>query len=212
MNVPDGSRYNGTLNQDYWTFSPLAGISYIDKTWKATANLEYDFHTKSEGHTGLFAGVQAADPALFGPGGLFGPAAPNGCVGLNCAGIGYRNGDQFYADWSIEYRWGKLAFGPAGNFKYQPTSDSPGSGWTCAALAANPVYGGTGLTCGKATDVSLGGIIGYDMGLADLEIYAVDSVYNKDDYSGWKLFTRLSFKLDNSPPPAAAAPMVGKSH
>lgn len=210
---PDGSQYNGTLNQDYWTFSPTAGISFINKTWKATANLEYDFHTASRGHTGTYAAVGANTSAnAVLPAALI--TSPNGCVGIQCPGNGYQSGDQFYIDWSVEYRWGKLAFGPAGDFKWQTTADSPGSGWTCAMLKASPVYGTSGLGCGRATDISLGGIIGYDFGPAELEVFAVDSVYNKDDFDGWKIFTRLSFKLDDPAPKPepAAAPMVGKAH
>jgi len=203
---PDGSQYAGTLNQDYWTFSPTAAISYLSPKWKATANLEYDFHTKSKGNTGSFAAVQQT-----AVGGIPIPA-PNGCVGFNCPGIGWQSGDQFFIDWSIEYRWGKLAFGPAGDFKFQTTSDSPGSGWTCATLTASPAYGRS-FSCGKAYDISLGGIIGYDFGPAELEVFAVDSVANKDDFDGWKIFTRLSFKLDDPAPKAEAAkPMVGKAH
>jgi hypothetical protein len=209
FNGPDGTKYNGTNNQDYWTFSPNVNFAYIDKTWKLAANFDYDIHTASKGHTGFFAGVQQAAPPLANV--AFG--APNGCVGFNCPGIGYRTGDQLFIDWSAEYRWGKLAFGPAGDFKYQPTADSPGSGYSCATLAANATYAGAGLTCGRATNISLGGILGYDFGLVDMEVYAVDSVYNKDDFKGWNIFTRFSFKLDNPAPAApAAAPMVGKAH
>ena len=204
---PDGSQYNGTNNQDYWTFSPTAAISFINKTWKGSVNIDYDIHTRSEGHTGTYAAVASnvANPAI---------PAPNGCVGFACPGIGYTTGQQLFIDWSLEYRWGKLAFGPAGDFKFQTTADSPGSGWTCAALTNATAFGyGPDFSCGKARDVSLGGILGYDFGPAELEVFAVDSVTNNDDFKGWKVFTRLSFKLDDpSPKPAAAAPMVGKSH
>jgi len=204
---PDGSQYNGTLNQDYWTFSPTAGISYIDKNWKNSVNFEYDIHTASAGHTGTYAAINSA------AGGI--PiVAPNGCVGFNCPGIGYTTGNQFFVDWNVLYRWGKLEIGPVGYLKFQTTSDSPGSGWTCATLAASATYGPS-LGCGRAEDIALGGEIGYDFGPAELEVWATDSVYTKDDFSGASVFTRLSFKLeDPSPKPeaAAASPMVSKSH
>jgi hypothetical protein len=205
---PDGSTYDGTTNQDYWTLSPTVAIAYIDRNWKLAVNFDYDFHTASAGHTGLYAGIAHN---VFNP-----PVpAPNGCVGFACPGIGYQSGNQFYIDWSWEYRWGKLAFGPAGDFKWQTTADSPGSGFSCTALANSPVYGptGTGLTCGRATNISLGGIIGYDFGPAELEVYALDTVYNKDDYRGWTIFTRLSFKLDNPAPapPTPPKPVIGKA-
>jgi hypothetical protein len=202
---PDGSQYNGTLNQDYWTFSPGAAISYLDKNWKVSVNIDYDFHTASAGHTGSYAAVanNAANPGIL---------APNGCVGFACPGIGYTGGDQLFIDWSAEYRWGKLAFGPVGYIKDQTTSDSPGSGWTCAGLAASAAYGPS-LGCGKTEDIAFGGIIGYDFGPAELEVWATDSVYTRDDFKGSSVFTRLSFKLDDpSPKPAAASPMATKAH
>ncbi|MFY9692416.1 MAG: hypothetical protein WA776_16680 [Xanthobacteraceae bacterium] len=201
---PDGSQYNGTLNQDYWTFSPTAAVSYIDKNWKNSINFEYDIHTASKGHTGSYAAVAFNVPGA--------PAfvAPNGCVGFQCAGSGYTTGDQLFIDWNVLYRYGKLEFGPVGYLKFQTTADSPGSGYTCATLAAT--YGQS-LGCGRAEDIALGGEIGYDFGPAELEVWATDSVYTKDDFSGASVFTRLSFKLeDPSPKPAATAPMVSKSH
>jgi hypothetical protein len=186
---PDGSEYLGTLNDDYWTYSPVAAIAYIDKEWKLAVNFEYDIHTASAGKTGTYAALQQAG-AL--------PASLAQAIGN-----GYTSGDQLFIDWSAEYRWGKLAFGPAGYFKYQPTADTPGGGFTCASLTATL---GPSLSCGRATDVALGGIIGYDFGPAELEVYAIDSVYTKDDFAGASVFTRLSFKLDNPAPASAPAP------
>jgi hypothetical protein len=209
---PDGSTYNGTTNQDYWTFSPTAAVSYIDKFWKATVNMEYDFHTASRGSTGSFAGFQnnvalgALAPVVAAE-----TVSPIGCVGLNCPGIGYTSGQQLFIDWSAEYKWGKLSFGPAGDFKFQTTSDRPGQGWTCPALTTNPFYGTEGLVCGRATVISLGGIIGYNFGPAELDVYAVQDVYDKDDFRGTKIFTRVTFKLDNPAPAASPEPMIGKA-
>jgi hypothetical protein len=210
---PDGSQYNGTLNQDYWTFSPTGAISYIDKNWKNSVNFEYDFHTASQGHTGTYAAL--ASNTGIGPGPL--PGLPGG---IESIGNGYRSGDQLFIDWNVLYRWGKIEIGPVGYFKFQTTSDSPGAGLTCATLAATPfpaggTFGTNGLGCGRAEDIALGGEIGYDFGPAELEVWATDSVYTKDDFSGPSVFTRLSFKLeDPSPKPeaAAAAPMVSKAH
>jgi hypothetical protein len=208
---PDGSQYNGTLNQDYWSFSPGAAISYLDKNWKVSVNIDYDIHTASAGHTGAYAAIanNIANP---------GPTAPNGCVGFQCPGIGYTGGQQLFIDWSAEYRWGKLAFGPVGYIKDQTTSDSPGSGYTCASLQTTAVflggtYGSNGLGCGKTEDIALGGILGYDFGPAELEVWYTDSVYTRDDFKGASVFTRLSFKLDDpSPKPAPASPMATKAH
>ena len=195
-------RYN-----PYWTFAPTFNVAYLSKDWKIAVNGDYEFHTASRGNTGVYAGV-ASNTTLNT---LLGAAltAPNGCVGFQCPGIGWTSGQQLFIDWSAEYKWGKWSFGPAGDFKFQTTADTPGSGWTCAELAASPVYGptGLGLGCGKATDISLGGILGYDLGGAELQTWVVDSVYNKDDFDGLKIFTRLSFKLGGPPP----APMATKA-
>ncbi len=177
---PDGSQYDGTLNDDYWTFSPTAALAYLSPSWTITANLDYDVHTASAGHTGSYAAVAANVPGL--PAGF---AAP---------GIGYIGGQQADVDWAAEYKTGQWAFGPAGYFKWQTTADRPGSGWTCAALTASPLYGPS-LSCGRTTDIALGGIVDYDLGGADFQIIATDEVYTEDAFKGVSIFTRLSFKL-----------------
>lgn len=193
---PDGSRYQGTAQQDYWTYSPLLGISYLDKNWKASANFDYDIHGPSQGKTGLYEAL-----ALVG-------AFPQATA--NAISNGWTNGQQLFVDWSIEYRWGKLAFGPVGFFDYQTTGDKPGGGFTCAQLT-NAF--GAGLSCGKTIDTAVGGIIGYDFGPAELEAWFTQDVDTRDTFKGSAVWTRVSFKLDNpAPAPAAAAPMVGKAH
>lgn len=186
---PDGSQDNGTLNQDYWTFSPTAALAYFSKDWKITANFEYDIHTASAGHTGTYAAL----------------ASLTGVSAFAAPGDGYTTGNQAFLDWAAEYKIGKWSVGPAGYFKWQTTSDSPGGGFTCASLAANPMFGPS-LSCGHATDIALGGIVGYDIGGgAELETIFTDSVYTRDDFKGTSIFERLSFKLWG--PDAAASPM-----
>jgi hypothetical protein len=175
---PDGSTYNGTLNQDYWTFSPTFALAYLTKEWKITINSEYDIHTASAGHTGTYAALAAYD----------------GLTSLAAIGDGYTSGQQLFIDWAAAYRVGKWSFGPAGDFKFQTTADTPGGGFTCADLVTKGLAA-QGLGCGTATDISLGGMIGYDLGPAELEFYLVDSVYNRDDFDGIKAFINLSFKL-----------------
>ena len=177
---PDGSRYNGTLNDDYWTFSPTAALAYLAKDWRLTANVEYDFHTASAGHTGSYAAVAANVPGL--------PAT------YNAPGIGYVGGQQAEIDWSAERVVGDWSFGPAGYFRWQPTADRPGSGWTCTTLAASPLYGPS-LGCGRTTDIALGGLLGYDLGRAVFQIIATESVYTQDAFKGLSIFTRLSFEI-----------------
>jgi hypothetical protein len=190
---PDGSQYNGTLNQDYWTFSPTAAIAYLSKDWKIAINGEYDIHTASAGHTGTFAAL----------------AALTGNSALAAPGIGWTTGNQLFIDWSAEYKWGKFSLGPAGYFKFQTTSDSPGSGWTCATLSASPVFGPS-LSCGTAEAIALGAIASYDFGPAELQLWVTDDVYNRDDFEGWSAWSRLSFKLGGAPEAPAPSPMVTK--
>lgn len=180
---PDGSQYNGTLNQDYWTVSPTWALAYFSKDWVLSANFEYDIHGASAGHTGLYQNI-----------------------GFPAPGIGYKSGQQLFIDWAAEYKIGKWAIGPAGYFKFQTTDDSPGSGWTCASLAADSLPG-----CGSDQQIALGGIVSYNLGLADFDVIVTDSVYNKDDFSGWSVFTRLTMKLWGPEAPAAK-PMVAKAH
>lgn len=199
---PDGSQYDGTLNQDYWTFSPTAAIAYLSKEWKIAINAEYDIHTASAGHTGTYAAL----------------AALTGIPGFATPGVGYTTGNQLFIDWSVEHKWGKFSIGPAGYFKFQTTSDTPGTGTlfnepgvaiTCASLAADPAFGQS-LSCGRAEAIALGGIASYDFGPAELQAWVTDDVYNKDDFEGWSIFTRLSFKIDAFGAPAPA-PLVTKA-
>ena len=193
---PDGSQYNGTLNQDYWTWSPRFAVAYLSKQWHLQANFEYDIHTASAGHTGTYAAVAYNVP---GPGAAY--AAP---------GIGYTTGNQLFIDWSAKYLVGKWQFGPVGYFKFQTTDDSPGSGWTCAALAASVAYGPS-MGCGRATDIALGAMAGIDFGPAELEVVVTDSIYTRDDFSGLSVFTRLSFKLWGPDAPPAKSPLITKA-
>ena len=206
MQGPDGSQYNGTLNADYWTFTPTLAVAYLSKDWHLQANFAYDIHTASAGHTGSYAALAysaiVANPAFAMP------------------GIGYTSGNQLYIDWSAKYLVGKWQFGPVGYFKFQTTADSPGSGWTCALLnsvnvglpGGNHSYGANGLGCGNATDIGLGGLAGIDFGPAELEVYATDSVYSQDDFKGWGVYTRLSFKLwGPQAPPAPTKGLITKA-
>jgi hypothetical protein len=46
---PDGSRWTGTPNPDYWTFEPALAISYLGSSWVLSANFFYDINTQSNG-------------------------------------------------------------------------------------------------------------------------------------------------------------------
>lgn len=183
--APDGSHYNGTLNPDYWTVEPRGGVAYIDQNWHFNANFKYDINGTSAGHTGTYQ-IAANLPFPLGFGGT--PLAPT-VIGI---GNGYRSGQELFGDISLTHQFGKAEFGPVAAFKWQTTDDSPGNGFTCAQLAAAfPAN----LGCGKASNVSVGALGGYNFGPVNWQVWIVDSVEAHDDFKGWGIFTRLAFKV-----------------
>lgn len=182
--VPDGSRYDGTLNPDYWTFEPRASVSYLGNGWDLTGTFLYNFNTASQGHTGPFAGTAAA---VFGN--------------------GYQSGDQAFLDITATKKFGKWEIGPVGYLAWQTTNDSPGGGLSCGAMGASTA--GL-LTCGRATDYAVGGLVGYDFGPVALKFTLTDSVYTKDDFGGLFLWTKLSFRLWGPDAPPSPKGMLTK--
>jgi hypothetical protein len=166
---PDGSMYNNTANPDYWTYEPYASVSYLANGWNLTANFVYDFNTASAGHTGPFAGTPVA-----------------------AFGVGYRSGDQASVDLTATKKFGNWEIGPVAYFTGQTTPDNPGGGSSCATMAAAT---GSSLTCGRATDFAIGGLIGYDFGPTALKLFLTDSVYTSDTVGGFTVWTKLSFRL-----------------
>jgi hypothetical protein len=194
--APDGSHYNGTNNPDYWTVEPRGGFAYIDQNWHFNANFKYDINGTSAGHTGTYQIVAHAPPVLFNP------ALANTIIGF---GNGYRSGNELFGDFSLTYQFGKLEVGPVAYFKVQTTADSPGNGFTCAQVQA--VLGQT-LGCGKASNVGVGGLVGYNFGPVDWQVYVTDTIAEHDDFRGWGIYTRLTYKLWG--PDAPAKPMITK--
>lgn len=193
--APDGSRYNGTLNPDYFTAEPRAAIAYISPDWHVTANLKYDINGASTGHTGTYQ-IAANLPFPLGFGGT--PLAPV-IAGI---GNGYRSGQELFLDVAATHLFGNFEIGPVASFKWQTTADRPGGGFTCPQLqAALPPT----LSCGRAQTASVGALAGYNFGPADLQVWATDTVSSRDDFRGWGVFSRLSFALWT---PNAAVPAL----
>lgn len=195
---PDGSTYNGTLNPDYFTWEPSASVAYLTPDWHVTANFRYDINSASKGHTGTYQIVANAAPVVFNP-----------ALAATVASIGngYTSGNELFLDVAALREIGKFELGPVANFKWQTTADTPGGGFSCAQVAASL---GPTLGCGRATNASVGALVGYNFGLVDLQAWATDSVYNKDDFGGWAIFSRLTFRLWG--PEATGAPLVTKAH
>ena len=185
--APDGSRYNNSPNPDYWTFEPHAAISYLGGGWNLSANFFYNINASSAGHSGAFAGTPIA---FFGQ--------------------GYRSGDQGYLDVTATKKFGKWEIGPVAYFKWQTTADRPGGGFSCAAMAALTA---SQATCGNATDIAVGALIGYDFGPVALKFYVTDSVYTRDDFGGVLVWTKLAFRIwgpDEAVPEKLGKPLIRK--
>jgi hypothetical protein len=197
---PDGSRYNGTLNPDYFSYEPRWSLTYKSEDWHLTANFKYDVNSPSAGHTGSYQIVANAPPVSLVP-----PLVAT----IASVGRGYRSGQEAFLDLAATKVIGKWEIGPVASFEWQTTSDRPGGGFTCAQVAA--ALGPT-LGCGRATNVSVGGLLGYDLGVADFQAWVTDSVYTRDDFQGWGIYSRVSFPLWGLQPTAPAKPMLAKAN
>lgn len=183
--APTGSRYDNSPNPDWWTLEPHASISYLADGWNLTANFIYNINSSSAGHTGAFAGTPVA-----------------------AFGVGYRSGDQAYVDFTATKRFGKWEVGPVGYLKLQTTNDQPGGGVSCGTMAALTA---SQLTCGRATDFALGGLVGYDFGPVAMKLFATQSISTKGDFGGLLVWTKVSFRLWGPDAPAApASPVIHK--
>jgi hypothetical protein len=122
------------------------------------------------------------------------------CVGIGAANNGYLNGQEFYLDLTALYKFGKWEIGPVASWVTQTTNDQPGGGVTCA--------GAPGL-CGLEQRVRVGGLIGYDFGPVDLQVWVTDDVYCVDAAGcGVNVWSRLGFRLWA---PEAPKPLVAKN-
>lgn len=132
----------------------------------------------------------------------FNTASGGVCCGLTgtAAGNGYVSGDLFYGDFTALYKFGKWELGPVAYVEEQFTNDSPGAGIACT-------YGPGGL-CGHAANFGLGGLVGYDFGPVDLQVWVTDSVWRRDQIDGFNVWSRLGFRLWA---PEAPKPLVAKN-
>ena len=166
---PNATKSNNTPNPDYWTFAPHASVSYLGDGWNLTAHLVYEVNGASAGHTGAFAGTPFA-----------------------AFGVGYRSGDLLIMDLTATRKFGPWEIGPVAVTKWQTTYDRPGARASCATMAAATF---SALTCGRANQLALGGLVGYDFGPLALKLIAAQSVYATDDIRGLSVWTRATFKL-----------------
>jgi hypothetical protein len=165
--APDGTRQVGTPNPDYWTFEPALAVSYVGSNWVFSANMFYDFNTRSQGTC--------------------------------CTQTTMTSGDLFYTDLTLLYKFGKWSIGPVGFIVAQTTPDT---GCPVSSSVA---------PCGNLQVGGAGGLIGYDFGPVDLQVYVVDNVYGTDVGLGPRSITfesRIGFKVWG---PEAPHPLVSKN-
>jgi hypothetical protein len=93
--APDGTRYIGSPNPDYWTIEPAAALSYLSANWAASANFYYDINTRSSGPC---------------------------CSGAGAPGTAVTSGNTLYGDFFAAYKFGKWEIGPVAFFEQQTTA------------------------------------------------------------------------------------------
>jgi hypothetical protein len=124
--------------------------------------------------------------------GTMGLGAPGTSTGLSVT-----PGNSLYGDLTAAYKFGKWELGPVLGFQVQTTNDTgPGCGPR---------------TCANITQVSLGGLVGYDFGPVDLQVWVTDMVAaqnSPEGVGGINIFTRLGFRLWA---PDAPKPLVAKN-
>jgi hypothetical protein len=197
LDPPDGSRYKGTLNPDYFTTEPRVSIAYLSNDWHVTANFAYDFNSSSIGRTGTYQIVANAAPVVFNP-------ALSGLIAS--IGNGYTSGQVAFLDVAALYAVGKWEFGPVASLEWQTTADTPGGGFSCAQVTA---LLGTTLSCGRVVNDSVGGELGYNFGLVNLQAFVTHSFFTQDAFGGWGVYGRITVDIWN--PSAPGKPMVAKN-
>jgi hypothetical protein len=128
---------------------------------------------------------------------------------------GYTSGDIFHADLTATKQFGKWTLGPVAYYGLQFTADRSSATFDSYLDALTQVPGGVhGFNAGKFDQFAVGGLVGYDFGIANLTVYATDDVlarafggnsgtrylseipFNSETTSrGWTLFGRLIFPL-----------------
>jgi hypothetical protein len=128
---------------------------------------------------------------------------------------GYISGDIFHADLTATKQFGKWTVGPVAYYAAQVTSDKSSATFDTYLDASIPVPGGIhGFNAGRFEQFAVGGLLGYDFGLANLTVYATDDVLSRafggnsgtrylgdipftseTTSRGWSLFGRLIFPL-----------------
>jgi hypothetical protein len=128
---------------------------------------------------------------------------------------GYTSGDIFHADLTATKQFGKWTIGPVGYYAGQVTSDRSSTTFDTYLDASIPVPGGIhGFNAGRYEQFAVGGLVGYDFGIANLKVWATNDglsrafggnsgtpYLNEIPFTsevgskGWTVFGRLIFPL-----------------
>jgi hypothetical protein len=124
----------------------------------------------------------------------------NGTCCVGALGANVTSGNEFFGDLHALYKVGKWSFGPVGSFEVQTTNDTG-----CSVVAA-----GLGV-CNRFGYAQVGGLVGYDFGPVDLQVWVVDAIVANNTAAAagtTEVYTRLGFKLWG---PDAPKPLVAKN-
>jgi hypothetical protein len=114
-------------------------------------------------------------------------------TGVCCAGTVVTSGNALYVDAFAAWKFGKWEIGPVAYLETQTTADT-GPGCPSA--------------CGNLQNFALGGLVGYDFGPVDLQVWVTDSVSRQNAIDGVNFWTRLGFRIWA---PEAPKPLVAKN-
>ena len=132
--------------------------------------------------------------------------------GVCCQQIGFGNsitsGNAFYADLMWLFKFGKWTIGPVGYTEIQTTADTG----TCTfnTTSATGVVTANNV-CGRYKTAAAGGLIGYNFGPVDLQVWVTDQFVGQDTPAGrgsLDVWTRIGFAIWN---PEAPHPLVTKN-
>jgi hypothetical protein len=120
-----------------------------------------------------------------------------------CSQTNITSGNALYGDLSAVYKVGKWSIGPVGYFETQTTADTG---------PCNPVVNGVVQNlCGRYRTFAAGGLVGYDFGPIDMQVWVTDQFASQDTPAGngaLHVWTRLGFKIWGFEQPVA--PLVTK--